>query len=378
MVRLLVFLIITLNVMMSGSNLQFKYIVFLYSFLILCNISLLLYSFKIKKNNISNFIIILFILLLMFCISFYLSGTSEIIYILILIAGTALSFISIMSVYRAEEFRYIFFDFIYYFCLYSCFGFILTNVFSGYLEVVYFDNLKSSTLFNLWNANAKVDISYLDVFRNQSFFWEPGILQFYGNLLLLISLFNDRINKRYFFVAIFCVLSTFSASGFITMGIIMIAFMAFRMKISIEKKILIIFVSIPIILTIIFPQLDSRISGASSASGFLRFYDIKVAIDIFYHNFIGGVGYDINTVMNLIGKHGIERGNTNGFFMIFVYFGFFIGSVFYYLIYKQRIFKNKFLFFIIFLIYALSEPITLFPITFIFLLSSLFMRNYEN
>lgn len=73
----------------------------------------------------------------------------------------------------------------------------------------------------------------VEIARNQGIFWEPGAFQTFINIALIITLFynNLKINKkRYAFVFILTIITTFSTAGYLVMTLIIITYIIYCMS----------------------------------------------------------------------------------------------------------------------------------------------------
>ncbi|MDE1220607.1 hypothetical protein MCT05_06615 [Vibrio aestuarianus] len=265
-------------------------------------------------------------------------------------------------------------SFLMYLCSFSIFGFILGNVFPALISDVVLGDSAHRALLGVWFFDSQVNIFSISLYRNQFFFWEPGLLQFYGNLLLMSCLFREQVNLTKVFISNLCVISTFSATGLVALIAVWSVYIVKTKNISTKMKLALGTIILCLCLPVTVSQLYSRLVGESYASGFYRMYDLTSALKVFSGNILFGIGYSPSLYESYLNEIGIVRGNSNGLVMIFVYFGFPLGLIFLIFIYNQRIFPQKNIFFMLYFLYSMSEPITFFPISFLFICSVLFFK----
>jgi len=217
--------------------------------------------------------------------------------------------------------------------------------------------------------------------RNQGFFWEPGVLQIFMNMLLYLSLAYYR-NLKYAILSVLMILTTWSTSG------ILIAFLQLGIYIMKNIKTKKIFYALPVIgvgLLIfgIFLQsnLNEKIGGDREGSTVQRQIDTLSTLNIIKRHPWTGIGMDTKNYNMLLkkytvtipGKQGIPGGKarvSNSLLYLAVFFGLPLGLFFLIALYHQTIFtKNRMLIFLIIVLSALSEPILLLPFFTVFLIS---------
>lgn len=136
----------------------------------------------------------------------------------------------------------------------------------------------------LFFSNVKIGTGNLYFLRNQGPFWEPGVYQAYLNIALIFLLFSEVKRKQKIIdITILCitVISTISTTGYIVLGIILIAKLFSVEHTTIRSKLLISVGFIVIVLitlnneTINFLLFDKmNFSSENSISNVTRLYSI--------------------------------------------------------------------------------------------------------
>jgi hypothetical protein len=138
--------------------------------------------------------------------------------------------------------------FMYFFAITSLLVMLITNVYSG---IVSYFPLITNTIGR--------DSHFLFLFvtgegplRNMGIFREPGVYMIYLNIALMFTLYyNNKLNKKYIFTFLICIITTASTAGIIVAGILMSSILItsnnnFTRK---EKRLLLLF---PILFGIFF------------------------------------------------------------------------------------------------------------------------------
>lgn len=218
--------------------------------------------------------------------------------------------------------------------------------------------------------------------RNQGFFWEPGVLQIYINILLFISI---KYKKWIISIlSIFVLISTFSTAGFIIMLIILLNFL-----VNINEFNIIRLIIIPVIILALFPTIKKNIIDKSeSSSSSLRRYDFEQSLAMIRNFPLLGIGYSTKDYNKLKLKYYVvsesdynstlSRGNTNSIMKLFLWFGIPIALLFIIFIFYQNLFtQNKFIIFFIVILSNFSEPLLFSNFFLLFFASGIFNFVYK-
>ena len=226
------------------------------------------------------------------------------------------------------------------------------------------------------------EFSTLSFMRNQGPFWEPGILQIILNILLMHSLIDKKKIVESLFIGAL-IFSTGSTTGLVLM-VLIVVYSVFTTKEKTRKatfyKIAIILAGL-LILPYVTANLTNKTSGESKKSAASRTYDMIMGYEIVKSSPFLGIGLDFDKYSKLtknvnLGFYddeslSLDRGNTNTIISVAVFCGVPVAILFVLGIIKQRIFKHRFLFFLIFFISLFSEPLFVVSFTFMIVLSSL-------
>ena len=234
-------------------------------------------------------------------------------------------------------------------------------------------------IFNYLVDSTVLGINFI---RNQGIFWEPGILQIPINILLYYILIEQKQPLKKALFPLFVLLTTGSTTGFITFAFIL--FVKFKSSFSLKGNGLIHSIGMILITAAFIPILLSEIhnkffSDAGSISFSARTYDILMGTLIITQHPLTGIGinennyFEATTTAEVVidGETVSEaRGNTNTILSLFLYFGIPIATFLLIALYRQNLFKHKFVFFVIMLLSLMSEPLLVVYFFILLLLSS--------
>lgn len=264
------------------------------------------------------------------------------------------------------------------------FGFLLSPLF---IFVSSSEGFQTSTLGYVFFYMANVNVAGIDIYRNQSFFWEPGVLGFILNIYLFILLFRENIQKlKGYLIPLICflILTTFSTTG-LGLMVIQFVFYFFKGKISV-KKVALSLVSILLIMPIFIHNLQEKKTGSGEKSYVMRYYDSLIALDITYNNPLFGVGlsslrYNLEqTKYPRFSESDLEEGkpSTNSILSTFASFGIPITLLILFGLYRQQIIPfNRKMIFGMFLILLASEPLILSSFFILFICSSFYVTEED-
>ncbi|MEE2953724.1 MAG: O-antigen ligase family protein [Bacteroidota bacterium] len=239
-----------------------------------------------------------------------------------------------------------------------------------------------------------VNIFGLEFCRNQGIFWEPGVLQVFLNIFFFIEAFILKQNRKLLILTAFVILTTYSTTGIALLLIQTVIFIFREFKRNQLIFSILLLISIPIY-TIFNINMQEKLSGNKKASYMKRVYDFVQPLYIASEHPLTGVGLDIEKFQEIrqeyyfspenIQQIGIDykydeknQKNTNSISFLFAAMGFPTALLLLYMFIKQRIFKeDKWLFLLIMLISAISEPLFLRPFFFIFVVSGFLFSFYR-
>lgn len=135
-------------------------------------------------------------------------------------------------------------------------------------------------------------------YRNFGPFWEPGAFQAYLNIAIIFILNSDRIKTSKIKIILLVVanISTFSTTGYLCFGIIIVQYLVSRNNMSNLKIGMIVIFSIVVIGTLtiggdyLINVVFGKFSSLQSSSLIIRMYDIKYYFEEWLKNPFTGVG----------------------------------------------------------------------------------------
>lgn len=376
-------LLVFILVLLSGSILFIGYIipVFLVGFIIA------FFSVLNKKINLNHFklftcsfLLFIFILLVNFIFS---SSNSFGNYFTVISLGLYSLLVKLSLDIRKQNFLPILNTVLKYFVFHSLVGFIITQFCSFNPIELGSSGYVVNTFNYLFYYNSKVLISGITIFRNQGFFWEPGVLSVFANIFLFLSLFKFK-NRRNIVLASICILTTFSTTGILLM-FVQIVYSLRKIKITFFKKIFILIIAFSFFLIGI-KSLEEKIEKGNVVnitSYGVRLYDLYSGFSIAINNPFFGVGINkeafliernkyIPDSFNFVNSALGDRATSNDFVKIFFSQGIIVGLYILFLFFNQSIINNDRLFFFIVLMVNLStEPLLYTPFFMFILLTSL-------
>jgi len=364
--------VVLLSVLSSGSIIFLLYGVYLTPLIFIFTVLLFIFSRKlsIKKTYLlsSFFVVLIMSSYLIFSKIYFLESNSlEYLKLLIriLFMFVLLIYYNIIGIEKLKNDIYFVLKFILFF---SLLNFVVINLFNSIFTHQVNANLEIFTIKYIFNYYSSMDIFGIRIFRNQSFFWEPGVLQIFLNLLLLLTLTKYH-NSKILFLTIIALISTFSTTGLLIMGLQFFYFFILKKKIS-TLTILVILPIFTALVYIIYLNIIEKFFGTGVVSSGLRYADFMLSIELLKDNFLFGIGFDINkyqNYQNLNIGYFVDlppilmenRGNTNSIMSLMVYFGIPFGFFIFVCLYKQTLFEEQKVTFTILFICLSSEPVLL-------------------
>jgi len=238
----------------------------------------------------------------------------------------------------------------------------------------------------------KFSLFGVEFVRNQGWFWEPGILQIFLNILLFIEGFVVKRNKWTIFLLIIAIITTYSTTGIFIMLILLV----FIFWSYIRKNPLIMILAISLSFPLYYvakTNIENKTTGERSSSFQKRYLDLVQPFAIAREYPITGVGLDRDYFQKLryrfqmkdnFGKiiqtytgfdrisESTEKGSSNSLTYLMAAMGFPAAFFLFYCLLKQNLFtKRKGIFMIIIIISVFSEPLLLRPFFLIFIVSGM-------
>lgn len=376
MKQLLSSIILLLMIAMSGSLWGFISYQAIFSLLLVVLLLSVILPASFHGIKIFNALIIISFLLFSFVVNSLFSSSGEYLPIVVILVVSVFSVFVVFTLNGKRSVKEILYNVCYFISLYSLLGFLTSNLFSSIYNSVVIDSGEFMTFHNLLYFKSEINILGVAFKRNQGFFWEPGLLQFYSNLLLILAYELKKKSKFVYFSSVLCTVTTFSTAGIFSLFLIIFYYSIHNKKKFNSTKLIMLAALLLGILPIVIYSMYDKFFGEAMASGTYRLFDFLTALDIVKENVLG-IGYSNQEYLNIISDTS-SRSNTNGLMMIFVYFGLPGGLMYLYLLYKQCIFRDVLIFPVVFIIYVMSEPVALFPISVLFLVSCFFYKVSKN
>jgi hypothetical protein len=266
-----------------------------------------------------------------------------------------------------------------YFTLFSVFAQFILRAFFFKLEI---DKMSYLTFFPLFMYSIQpIHLLGYDFYRTCLFFWEPGILQIYLNLLFFLASFKFLERKIQLLSAI-AIIFTFSTTGYIILFVQLIVFFKkelFKSPLISFFGLLLFFLMIPIFIN----NIKEKFLGKDQFSFIVRYYDTEMSINNTLNYPLKGIGLQNESTysqfrsskkfLNLINieitpdmkSQILDReggGSSNSLLKVSESFGLIIFLIFLVLLYKNAIFDfKKKLIFLILIISISTEPLLLTP-----------------
>ena len=228
--------------------------------------------------------------------------------------------------------------------------------------------------------------------RNQGWFWEPGILQIFLNILLFLEGFVVKRSKWTVVLLIIAIITTYSTTGIF----IMLLLLVFIFWSYIRKNPLIMILAISLSFPLYYvakTNIENKTTGERSSSFQKRYLDLVQPLAIAGDYPITGVGLDRDYFQKLrfrfqmednFGKiiqtytgferisESTEKGSSNSLTYLMAAMGFPVAFFLFYCLLKQELFtKRKGIFMTIIIISIFSEPLLLRPFFLIFIVSGM-------
>lgn len=224
----------------------------------------------------------------------------------------------------------------------------------------------------------------LQFYRLASIFWEPGIYQIFLNIALYYCFFYCSRKKGIPFISLIInLLLTFSTTGY-CIFVIIVALWISRNKIFSKYKYLMLIIGGTIaVLLVYFIVLDKK-TGAYSGSYNTRISDLIIGLQIFKQgNILFGIGYNNTGIFET--TQGLDRGSSNGLVTWLFTMGLvgiavvifpFIKNIINETNRDERI--NKILFFGMFILFNMSEPIYFAPVMWLLVAQEYAKKKHVN
>tara|TARA_B100000780_G_scaffold148301_1_gene103635 strand:- start:553 stop:1815 length:1263 start_codon:yes stop_codon:yes gene_type:complete len=269
----------------------------------------------------------------------------------------------------------------------------LTIISSAYHECETFMHL-----FFYTPSKGIVNVFGFEFCRNQGFFWEPGILQIFLNMLFFLEAFIIKKRKSLLILTALVILTTYSTTGILLLLIqfTVYLFNEFKLNKWITPFVLLLAIPVYIIFSV---NLEDKISGVKEMSFQKRYFDLVQPFFIALENPLTGIGLDLfefqkirqefyipsSSVQSINSLTGIdskiqvtEKGSTNSIMFLIAGAGFPSAILLMVMFFKQQIIaEKKWLWMLIMIVSVMSEPLLLRPFFFLFIVSGFNQMFYN-
>jgi hypothetical protein len=181
----------------------------------------------------------------------------------------------------------------------------------GVLQEGMFEGYKNFFFIHYELPNSNLSVAGINVVRNCGIFWEPGILQIYCNLGLLLYWIHGKGYLLTVLMYVMCILTTFSTTGFAVLFFMGI-YMKFIYKKELKNKMIIVPMAFVIGSILCIFLLRDKAENAA-ASLIYRTSDIGFSLKIFFRHLFAGTGLNNNKEFEQFYNN--IRGNSNGLLM---------------------------------------------------------------
>lgn len=217
--------------------------------------------------------------------------------------------------------------------------------------------------FGIYNDKTSLDFTKTimgqDIARLSGPFWEPGIYGIYLSFALFVLLFVKKhkpINAIYFIILMIALALTMSTSGILCAAVIIAIYL---LKHTSQRNILIIFFMALVVVALAIVIFNEKMG---SSSGNTRMSDITMGLQILGNNLLTGAGFE-NSAAFTEQWHDL-RDNSNGLIKWMYTFGIPGIVIFFYPFIVNLLNetgderKSETVFFLIMIVWNMTEPIT--------------------
>lgn len=211
-----------------------------------------------------------------------------------------------------------------------------------------------------------------NIYRLSGIFWEPGIYQIFLNIALYYLFFYClKRNKIVLVSLVINLFLTFSTTGY-CIFVVMATLWVSRNRVFSRYKQIMLIIGAAIAFALVYFILLDKKTGSYSGSYELRVNDLMIGLQLFTEdNLFFGIGYNNTSIFGT--AQGLDRGNSNGlitwlYTMGLVGLGVVLFPYIRNMIYESNKTErmNKIVFFGMFILFNMSEPIYFAPIMWLF------------
>lgn len=360
--------------LLSGTVFHVGFFTLSYIFAISSTFLFLLYKSKYRSKEIVLFFYTFSLSIFFFIFNYFFSKSLEFKDYGIVLMQVFLTLLILLVLRNSQiDFKYHLYRVLKFLVLLSLIGFLLSFFNLGKRVEFGASGYAANTVFHIFYYYANAQLGFLNFFRNQGIFWEPGLLAIYANIFLYLALFYFEERKAVV-LAIICILTTLSTTGIFIMSI-QLAYLIIGKKFNILQKVLVSVILVPIVVVAFLSftgKKDESLEYNVSSYG-LRTFDLYSGTMIAINNPIFGVGLNkeaflserdkfIPAEIEIIYDQIEERGSSNSLLMLFCSLGLVCGTLWLYMLFRQNVFTtNNRIFFVIVVLGFISEPLVFTP-----------------
>ena len=266
------------------------------------------------------------------------------------------------------------------------FNFLFTTVILGYADY--------ETFLGLFWYNTKGGPSFFNELRFTGIAWEVGIWQFFLNANLIFAFYN-RKNLKYILLSIIAVITAFSTTGLILLGVVLLYSLVLTNSIKFKHLLVLLIIGI-FAFPFIKDNIVDKFTGKNAGSGLTRIADIYSGAILIKNNPILGSDVDNATASNNSEAYKIKKNlwngnftdgafdgyitvkNSNGVMRFIIDWGLPFSLFLIFKTLRSNIFGDKnlmFFFFLMLLISMFSEAISRTGFFYFFILSGLILKK---
>ncbi len=187
------YLLVFILVLLSGSLLQVGYVIPTFAISLIFVICILLSEKSYKTRKLKIFLISFLSITIILIFNFTFSNSKDFgNYLTVILFFLLVLIIRLLLFIRNVQFIDYFNRILKIIIIFSLIGFVFIQFLPSNLVEIGNDGFKTNTIGYVFFYGSNVKFGPLTIIRNQSFFWEPGVLSVYSNLFLFFFFFFFR------------------------------------------------------------------------------------------------------------------------------------------------------------------------------------------
>lgn len=225
--------------------------------------------------------------------------------------------------------------------------------------------------------------------RPDGFFFEPGVLQIYLNAFLFICLFFRRISPVNIGLATLGVIATQSTTGVVILVVMFsVAYLRWLKETRGSQHLGLVLLG-PVLLlplgTYSAYNVAEKFTGQFSGSAEAREFDLRTGLSVVAEKPLTGIGFDYDRYFSIANRVGYreaelsrdnitDRANSNGIISLLYSVGIPISLIFFWGALRQRFFRPKSVFAVLFFLSLSAEALFLTPFFIMIVFSGLLLQ----